>query len=195
MITFPAILCTLHILYGQGSDEAQASRPPKKKFFFPVTSAELFFFFSLGKIFGYLAKFGKKIWILLTSLLDRLWWFFLDFFFWIFFSEIARSQKKIFFFFLVKNFVMSKKKNFFWEAGRPGPHQSLGMGQRLVEKIENSQKKNFFFEKISTPDLGFWAPKNAKKNAKIGCFDHLWLHKTHFCVQAYANTVVIQGDF
>ena len=129
----------------QGSDEAQASRPggpasqasrpPKKKIFFPVTSAELFFFFSLGKIFGYLAKFGKKIWILLTSLLDRLWWFFLDFFFWIFFSEIARSQKKIFFFFLVKNFVMSKKKNFSWEAGRPGrpglpagrpgPHQSL----------------------------------------------------------------------
>ena len=66
----------------QGSDEAQASRPggpasqasrpPKKKNFFFVTLREIFFFFLLGKIFRYLAKFGKKIWILLTSLLDRL---------------------------------------------------------------------------------------------------------------------------
>ena len=50
-------------------------------------------------------------------------------------TQIAHSQKKNFFFFLVKNFVMSKKKIFFWEAGRPGrpglpagrpgPHQSL----------------------------------------------------------------------
>ena len=55
--------------------EARPPRPPglpKKKFFFFVTLREFFFFFLLGKIFRYLAKFGKKIWILLTSLLDRL---------------------------------------------------------------------------------------------------------------------------
>ena len=33
---------------------------------------------------------------------------------------------------------------------------------------KNLKKKNFFFEKILTPDLGFWAPKNAKKTQKSG---------------------------
>ena len=64
----------------------------------------------------------------------------------------------------------------------------------LSKNRKKIEKKNFFFGKISTLRWVFGHQK-MQKNAKIGCFDHLWLHKTHFCVQAYTNTVVIQGDF
>ena len=56
-------------------------------------------------------------------------------------------------------------------------------------------KKKFFFPPKFRPLTWVFGHRKVQKNAKIGCFDHLWLHKTHFCVQAYTNTVVIQGDF
>ena len=115
---------TIHIPFDTPASEVFSR--PSTQIFFPVTSAELFFFFSLGKIFGYLAKFGKKIWILLTSLLDRLWWFFLDFFFLDFFFRNRPLPKKKFFFFFGEKFCDVEKKKFFlggreaWEAGPPG---------------------------------------------------------------------------
>ena len=47
------------------------------------------------------------------------------------------------------------------------------MGHRLSKKSKNHKKKFFFSGKKLASGLGLGAPKNAKKNAKFGCFDHL----------------------
>ena len=64
-----------------------------------------------------------------------------------------------------------------------------------LSKNRKISKKKFFFSGKFRPLRWVFGHQKMQKNAKIGCFDHLWLHKTHFCVQAYTNTVVIQGDF
>ena len=38
----------------------------------------------------------------------------------------------------------------------------------LSKNLKISKKKNFFFGKISTTEVGLWAPKNAKKMQKSG---------------------------
>ena len=63
-----------------------------------------------------------------------------------------------------------------------------------LSKNRKISKKKFFFSGKFRPLRWVFGHQKMQKNAKIGCFDHLWLHKTHFCVQAYTNTVVIQGD-
>ena len=48
-----------------------------------------------------------------------------------------------------------------------------------------SGEKNFFFRKIFGPLGWVWGHRKMPKNAKIGCFDHLWLHQIHVSEEAY----------
>ena len=48
-----------------------------------------------------------------------------------------------------------------------------------------SGEKKFFFRKIFGPLGWVWGHRKMPKNAKIGCFDHLWLHQIHVSEEAY----------
>ena len=75
--------------------------------------------------------------------------------------------------------------SFFFQRGDPLvaeiPQPNLVAKSADFSKI--SKKKNFFFGKISTTEVGLWAPKNAKKMQKsgvltiCGCTKHTSVYK------------------
>ena len=54
-----------------------------------------------------------------------------------------------------------------------------------LAKIRKIRKKKIFFSGKFRPLRCVWGHRKMQKNAKIGCFEHLWLHHIHVSEQAY----------